>query len=214
MTEPMEPAAGNPPIQRRCKARSSRTGQPCGNPPMRGAEVCHAHGGKAPQVRQAARRNLAEQHAADAVATYGLPVEIDPGEALIDEVHRTYGHVMWLLDRVREVSPEALVWGQTDETSKSATDFPGVDRTWQAKPNVWLDLYSRERDRLIAVTTAALKAGIDERRLRLAERDATAAVEAVVRALNDPQAGLSDGQRQALRTAIAAEFRRLGEDQT
>ncbi len=42
----------------RCAARRTN-GEPCGNFAMVGSRVCHAHGGRAPQVRNAARRRLA-----------------------------------------------------------------------------------------------------------------------------------------------------------
>jgi hypothetical protein len=40
-----------------CAARRSN-GEPCKNYAMLGGAVCHAHGGKAPQTRQAAQRRL------------------------------------------------------------------------------------------------------------------------------------------------------------
>lgn len=103
------------------------------------------------------------------MVTYGVPIEIDPADALLNEVQRTYGHVWYLLAKVQEQDPDALVWGLATETDKGATEFPGVDRTYAAKPNAWLELYERERQRLVAVCTAALKAGVEERRVRLAE---------------------------------------------
>ncbi len=42
-----------------CTARRTN-GEPCKNYAMLGTTVCHAHGGKAPQTRQAARRRLEE----------------------------------------------------------------------------------------------------------------------------------------------------------
>jgi hypothetical protein len=44
----------------RCRAHRSRDGQPCGNYAMHGCLVCHAHGGRAPQVRRVALFTLAE----------------------------------------------------------------------------------------------------------------------------------------------------------
>lgn len=51
----------------RCHGHRSADGQPCRNFAMRGTVVCHAHGGRAPQVRRAARFRLAEA-ATDALA--------------------------------------------------------------------------------------------------------------------------------------------------
>lgn len=42
----------------RCKARSSRTGERCKRPPIRGGAVCHTHGGATPQVKRKAAERL------------------------------------------------------------------------------------------------------------------------------------------------------------
>lgn len=42
----------------RCRAHSSRTGERCKLPPVRGATVCRSHGGAARQVQDAARERL------------------------------------------------------------------------------------------------------------------------------------------------------------
>ncbi len=49
----------------RCRA-TNRAGQTCGNFAMLGGRVCHAHGGRAPQVRSAARRRR------DMALAYGM----------------------------------------------------------------------------------------------------------------------------------------------
>lgn len=43
-----------------CSAHSSRTGEPCKAPAIKGGNVCVAHGGAAPQVRDKARQRLLE----------------------------------------------------------------------------------------------------------------------------------------------------------
>jgi hypothetical protein len=127
------------------------------------------HGGKAPQVRaEAARRG--QQGALHAAAvTFGLPVNVTPTQALLDEVQWTAGHVAWLRERIQELEQAQLTWGRT-EYREGATDkgqeWKSVER---AGANVLLDLYERERKHLVAVTTAALSAGIEERRVQLAE---------------------------------------------
>lgn len=45
-------------MKRRCSARSSRTGERCRRAAIRGGLVCATHGGRAPQVKEAARRRL------------------------------------------------------------------------------------------------------------------------------------------------------------
>lgn len=157
-----------------CGAKTKTTGDPCGRPA--GAQTdhlgtgrCSLHGGSSPNGRIAAQR----EQAAVAVATYGLPVDIDPREALLAEVRRSYGAVMWLEAQVRAVAPDALVRGTrgVNRMVKVGTEA-GTTTTTDVGPavNVWLDLFYRERSHLVAVCRAAVAAGIEERRIRLEEQ--------------------------------------------
>lgn len=47
-------------MEHRCTAKSTRSGERCKRPPIRGGTVCATHGGSAPQVRDAAQRRLLE----------------------------------------------------------------------------------------------------------------------------------------------------------
>jgi len=53
----------------RCRAHN-RAGEPCRNYAMVGGVVCHAHGGRAPQVRSAALRRRTRAMALGAVRRY------------------------------------------------------------------------------------------------------------------------------------------------
>lgn len=66
---------------------------------------CKFHFGSSPSnVRAAAR-----QEARTLMRTYGIPVEIDPEEALREEIHRTVGHVRWLAEKVATLSDEDVI---------------------------------------------------------------------------------------------------------
>lgn len=61
---PKGPIKGSSPIEGqthdgRCRAHSSRTGEPCRRQAIRGATVCRTHGGAAPQVQAKAKERLA-----------------------------------------------------------------------------------------------------------------------------------------------------------
>jgi hypothetical protein len=185
-----------------CSARRT-DGTPCGNHPVRGGAVCWKHGGNARQVRAAANRRLIDEEARNAVVTYGLPIDIDPADALLEEVCRTAGHVAWLERQVRALSPDQLVWGKAEEVEKGASEFPGTDTTQKAAPNVWVVLYRDERQHLVAVCKAAIAADIDERRVRLAERQGALLAEVIRSLLEDPELGLSRRQQEVGRVVAS-----------
>ena len=138
--------------------------------PRRGAKVCKRHGGHAPQVKAAAQRRRQQTSAYRSMVTFGLPREVPPYVALLEEVHRTAGHVAWLAEKVAELDDTDLVWGVAEETEKHASEFTGTDTTRKAAPHMWLVLYQQERKHLADVCKAALAAGVAERQVRLAEQ--------------------------------------------
>ncbi len=169
---------------RRCTATAKRTGERCRSYAYAGAKTCLRHGVN-PTVRKKADRKIQEAHLMKAVATYGLPIDIDPAEALLQEVRRTAGHVAWLAEKVQTLDPDALVWATTRTVDKQAPQYPGSDKTEAATINAWADLYTRERRHLAEVCTAALRAGVDERRVRLAEQQAALIADVIKRILGD-----------------------------
>jgi hypothetical protein len=101
-------ATRNQPAQR-CGA-TNRQGNPCGKPAGWGTDHngtghCRLHGGASPNGRKHAQA----QQAVAAVVTYGLAREIDPHQALLEELHRTAGHVAWLQIKVAELEAEHVV---------------------------------------------------------------------------------------------------------
>jgi hypothetical protein len=199
--------------------------RPCRKAPIDGLNVCRSHGGAAPRAKAAAARNVVEQKAAAVVATLGLPVDISPTEALLEEVRWTAGHVQWLRQQVGELERGALVWGTTrTETEVGGSldidlddtgDVTGVgsapsNKIVQASaPSIWYELYAKERAHLVAVCSAALKAGVEERRVRLAEKQGDIVIELIRRILDALYrallaAGLTDDHLRDAWTAAVA----------
>lgn len=226
-----------------CGAKK-RDGSPCGAPPIKGGKRCVRHGGKAPQVQAAAARRVAQEKAqqimTNAVRTLGLPVDIDPGKALLDEIHWTAGHVAWLREKVQELETfdkltkgtedrmvrtkdgdedwvagtdepgnpgaHALVWGQTEYRDKTGGEDAGQTVVEQAGINIWYQLYLKEREHLAKVCALALRAGIEERKVKLAESQGALVADVIRRILN--ALGLTPEQ-QALVPQIVPEQLRL-----
>ncbi|MFE2712224.1 hypothetical protein ACFXKI_09600 [Streptomyces mirabilis] len=178
--------------RRRCWSRSKKAdGGQCGAMAMTGQNVCRYHGGSAPQSLKAGEKRATEEKARALVETYGRKIETTATEALLDEVQWTAGHVAWLRERVQEIESDAvvagrdsehpLVWGVTKEKSG------GEDRgtTEEAAPNIWLKLYQQERTHLVRVCAEAIKAGVEERRVRLAEQQGQLVAQAIRAILDD-----------------------------
>ncbi len=147
------------PMTRQCTATAKSTGRRCTHRPMRGQRVCRHHGGSAPQAKAAVERRDERDEAERAVQTYGLPRDIAPDEALLEEVHRTAGHVAYLGALVGDLDRRGL---KQYATGESGAMFE--------RPSVWVELYQKERAHLVQVCRAALAAGLAERQVQLAER--------------------------------------------
>jgi hypothetical protein len=191
----------------KCNASSKQTGDQCRASAAIGLEKCPTHCGLSKEKREAvAAAFLAEQEARRAVVTFGLPRDISPAEALLEEVRYSAGHVAWLRQRVAELEADDLVWGIREEVEKNATEFQGTDTTSAAAVNVWLELYYRERKHLVEVTKAAISAGIEERRVRLAEAQGAIVVDIIKRIL--ARLELSDSQSRLVPMVVPEELRR------
>lgn len=190
--KPIDATDSDTPVDRRCTARSNRSGERCKKAACKGATVCATHGGRAPQVKAAAKRRQDEEKAAKAVATYGLPREISPDAALLEEVWRTAGHVQWLSELVQLADPGSLT--QRGEQ--------GV-----VVESVWVKLYRDERAHLVAVSKAAIHAGIAERQVRVAEQQGALLAGAVNRILDG--LNLTKQQRALVPQVVPAALREI-----
>lgn len=196
----------------RCTATAKGSGERCKRRPIPGGTVCVKHGGGSPVVRAAAERRLAERQALMAVETFGLPREVDPHSALLEELHRAAGAVQWLGAVVSDLERSEVTWGLVKETRGTQLE-KGTDNgtTRAAAVNVWVRLWQEERDRLTKVAKTCVDVGIEERKVRLAEA-AGQQLASVVRAVLD-RLELTDEQRSRALVVVPEEFRRLGEAQ-
>lgn len=198
---------GEPKPKPRCGAERRHGQGPCkrgagAGTDHPGAGRCSWHGGCAPSGRAAAQEEIARR----AVETYGLPRDISPTDALLEEVRYSAGHVAWLRAKVAEIEADDLVWGKTEEVDKNASEFAGTDTTHAAAVNVWLDLYFRERKHLLDLTKTAISVGIEERRVRLAESQGALLNEVIRRILG--RLSLSAEQSALLPVVVPEELRR------
>ena len=140
-----------------------------------GSGQCKNHGGSLPTVAAKAHVNLTLNGMTPTFALWGTPIEITPELAMLQEVHRTQGAVIWL--------------------SEQLAVLPEQDHH---KPyGHWLiDKYQEERQHLVAVCKAAITMGIQQRQVELAQEQGKL-LAAVLQAFTlDPDLGLTPAQRQ------------------
>ena len=155
-----------------CTAKN-RQGARCGRPAVPGLSVCRYHGGSTPVALAAAERRLGDERARAAAETLGLPREVDPHQALLEEVHRAAGVVHWVAARVAGLEAEAVA---TRRVITKAGDIEEIDDM-----NTWVRIFGEERDRLVRTAKAAIDAGVSERMVRLAEEQGRMVADAIRR---------------------------------
>lgn len=182
--------------------RQERRGLPCLNPPLKGATVCRHHGGKAPQVQAAAKRRRDEAAANRELDRLGATRrDIHPAEALIELVQFTAGEVDFWRRKVADLEEDQLTWGLT--RSKTGGDDRGD--TYEAGVPVAYKMLEASSNRLAAYAAAALKAGVDERRVRLAESQGQLVAQAIRQVLD--QLHLTSEQLELVPTVVPAALR-------
>lgn len=193
-----------------CGAKKRGKDEACGSSPVPGGVRCGRHGGNSPKAKTAAEARIAEQELNHAIGTLGIIdkyPDIDPAQALLQEIRISHAHVQWLRERVAEVEPNELVWGITKTEVGIGAQGP-VDMTVQeAGFSTWYRIYLTEREHFAKLTTMALKAGIEQRRIELEEQKA----ELVVVALKQifAQLNLSKIQADMLPTIVPNALRQL-----
>lgn len=183
---------------------------PCRKAACTGLDVCRSHGGANPNAAAKSAKARADVAAAREVARFGRKITTHPAEALIDLVHWTAGEVAYWRGKVADLEaqdPDQLLWGTTAEVHKGSGEFPGTDTTDEAKPAAAYAMLVDASNRLAAYAAAALRAGVDERRVQLAERQGLAiagAIRAILDALD-----LSPAQWELVPTIVPAQLRLL-----
>lgn len=189
-----------------CTAHTS-AGRPCKRPPNRGMNVCQSHGGASPRAIEGRDKRAREDAARADAARFAARTDIHPAEALLELVHYQAGIVTYWRGRVEDVTEDDLVWGQTKHESGFGPEGPIDKGTTEAVPHVAYRLLVEAQDKLAAYAAAALKAGVDERRVRLAEGQG-ALVAQVIRGILD-QLHLTPEQAELVPTVVPAQLRLL-----
>lgn len=95
-----------------------------------------------------------------------------------------------------------LTWGTSKITDKRTDDGSENTTVETAAPSLWYELYARERDHLVKVCAAAIRAGVETRKVELAEKQGDLLAAALRRILGGIfDAMLAAGMEATLRDA-------------
>lgn len=160
----------------KCDAhRSGAPDEPCMKYPKKGSNVCSAHGGNAAQVRAKAAERVEEERlrreAEREVKRFIPNLEADPLSAILDLVQYQSGVVSYWRAKVEAIeSEQELIWGTVEEIEGDDSNGPFGRTVSRAGANVSYRLLREAQHDLADYASAALRAGFEERSIKLAER--------------------------------------------
>lgn len=171
----------------KCTAKRTN-GEPCNAYAVKGLRVCRVHGAGSPQARAAAKRRLAEEKAARAVKELNVRLDTSPTAALLDMVKVAAAEERYWgvrVEELRETAPHKLTAVQTrisvGKDRGGTTELRHVDATVAVEYRLWTDA----QERVAKFAAAALRAGVEERRVKLAEDQGALVAQVIRGVLND-----------------------------
>lgn len=186
-----------------CKAHKRGTNNTigCRNYAIPGGVVCKYHGGSIQKVAAAAAERVARQRAEDELHRFGVAVKVDPAEELLDLIAHTAGYVRFLRTRVDALMHDDMTWG-ISRVKEGGDDY---GTTYEAKPNVWIQMLDHWTEKHSRLLVEALKLKLDERRVKLAEAQG----DALIRVLDGVLAELGHNPNDTRIADVVARHLRL-----
>jgi hypothetical protein len=173
--------------------------------------VCEVHGGKtklsiAKSERAKVDRVLtAAMHRLDPISEND--VEANPMASFLIQYRMTIARIRYIGEKIKQLHDEdegALVWGTTKQEVISATEFGGVNTTYEAQLNVYVAWEFKERGFAHDMQKTWIAAKLDVRKLEIEAATVERLDEAIVTMLrllgkdpNEPET------RQIVREALA-----------
>lgn len=166
------------PDDKRCTATAKRSGERCQRAAIPGGKVCIKHGGTAPQVKAAAERRLAEARAAASLEGWGLQVDINPAEALLELVQTKAAEVYhWrhLASNLLDDERAGLLVTRTEEGVGQQGPIDTVTKT--ASTHVYVTMLHKAEADLARYAEAAIRSGATQAMVDMARKQGAATVD-------------------------------------
>lgn len=172
----MEPCPKCGQVHTACSKHRQTDGQPCRKAPIDGHDACTKHAGKSTEVvkQEVSRRR--------ALAALNLDGDANPLDELLMEVQRAAAAVRWLGEKVAAMNDLDVINVREQEIVYADGK---VTTTYTGSVNGYVKMWQAERDRLARVCKITLEAGVDERRVRLAETQGALIVDVLKATLDE-----------------------------
>lgn len=182
-----------------------------------GTGRCRWHGGSSPQAELSGQLVIARRQS----MVMGIPLPIEPHEAILQCIAIAAGEVRYATERIADLELDMAVGPVVTTHTRPRKFFGGSeiaddedtvegdavavagDRTstgWVTEVkheapalHIWITTRRAAMDRLVQYSATALKAGVEERRVRVAENVGLALAEAIRGVLRD--LGMADDPR-------------------
>jgi hypothetical protein len=151
-----------------------------------GAGRCRLHGGVAPQVELVA----AVEEARTDADRFGRSLPAHPVEAILEAIAFANGEVQYATTRIMELTDDELVGPvvttrtrpqRLEKGAESQSERVAERQEGHPDLHVWIKVRHLAMDRLVHYSAVALKANVDERRLRLSEQEGQMLVDTITR---------------------------------
>ncbi|AXH49455.1 hypothetical protein SEA_CROSBY_67 [Streptomyces phage Crosby] len=110
------------------------------------------------------KRKIEEIRATARFGQFPIPADMSPVDILMDELKRSAGFCFWIETKMSEWTDGLIELGATNYDDK------GAMQTAPTNEREWIGIWQSERKHLATVAKMCIDAGVDERRVQLAER--------------------------------------------
>jgi hypothetical protein len=112
------------------------------------------------------KRKIEEIRATARFGNFPIPADMSPVDILMDELKRSAGFCFWIESKMAEWSDELIDLGVTNYDDKNSLQaIPSNEREW-------IGIWQSERKHLAQVSKMCIDAGVTERQISLAEKQA------------------------------------------
>jgi hypothetical protein len=167
----------------------TRAGNPCPLPAGWGTQHvgvgrCKMHGGASPNAEVAGQVILARRE----YQVMGVPLDVHPHDALLECIRIAAGEVQYASERIAELDKAEAVGAVKVLTARPLKMAGGGEnpdqrvqeiRVEAPQLHIWIQVRQKAMDRLVTYSATAMKAGLEERLVRIAESQGQLLAQAV-----------------------------------